>query len=82
MFLSGLTRGNACLSTAAYKILDLEIKTYFVAPLIQMSVGTDAVVFSVDQDPDPGFSVDLDPNPGFSVDQDPDPGSYILKIFS
>ncbi len=41
-----------------------------------MSIGTDVVGFSVDQDPDPGFSVDLDPNPGFSVEQDPDPGSY------
>jgi hypothetical protein len=46
MLLPGLTRGNACLSTAAYKILDLEIKTYFVAPLIQMSIVSDVIGFS------------------------------------
>jgi hypothetical protein len=36
---------------SAYKILNLENKTYFVAPIIQMSIGTDVVGFSVDQDP-------------------------------
>ncbi len=72
---------------SAYKILNLENKTYFVAPphsnvncfgcrWFQCRSGSDPG-FSVDQDPDPGFSVDQDPDPGFSVDQDPDPGSYI-----
>jgi hypothetical protein len=38
MLLSVLTRGNDCLSTSAYKTLDLESKTYFVTSIIQMFI--------------------------------------------